>query len=137
MAGRKAFDLILQGGGRMVLSFDEGLNPDEVGAFAEHFKRSQEQGVPVTSIVGVRKIIDNRPMNERAPTRIITRDRSNGRIHYRYIEVQENGHERMLVDERCQSDQSGKFDVLEQVPEAADRNMLCRFCMPGSENLDG
>lgn len=133
----KAFDVILQGGGRILLSFDGSLDPDEMGTFTEHFKRAQEDGRPLMSIAGVRHIIDNRAINEQSPTRIITCDRSSGRYHYRYIEVQENGNERILVDERCQTDQSGKFDVLTEIPESADRNTLCRFCMPGSENAGG
>lgn len=137
MAGRKAFDIILQGGGQVLLVFKGDPDPDEVGAFSQQVEKHLASGRPVTMLVGADKIIDNRPMNEQSPTRIITRDRSSERIHFRYIEVQENGAERTLVDERCQTDQSGKFDVLTEVPESADRNTLCRWCFPGSENLNG
>jgi hypothetical protein len=47
--------------------------------------------------------------------------------------VQVNGNERIVVDERCQADQSGKYDVLEAVPESADRNTLCYYCYPPVE----
>lgn len=56
---------------------------------------------------------------------VITQDRSSGRYHIR-IEV--NG--RRLVDERCNLDQAGAYDVVDVLPSDADRKVLCGWCFP-------
>lgn len=129
------FDVILQGGGRMVLAFlDPNITPDEVGAFKVEFEKMVLAGGPITAVAGAGQIIDNRPANEQTLTKITTVDRSSGRYHERWIEVQLDGNERMLTDERCQADQSGRFEVLPVVPDSADENTLCRYCFPGVPN---
>jgi hypothetical protein len=57
---------------------------------------------------------------------ILTRDRSSGRIHKRTRRGR-----RLVVDEGCNTDQSGAYLV---IPESAlaevDADSLCRFCFP-------
>lgn len=127
------FDVILLGGGRLVLTFPEGTDPATAGGFMEQAQAYLDSGQPIAVMSGVGKIIDNRPLNEQSLTKITTHDRSSGRYHTRYIEVQLNGDERILVDERCQADQSGKYDVVEEVPESATRDVLCYYCYPPVE----
>lgn len=58
---------------------------------------------------------------------VLTRDRSSGRVHRR---MRHGG--RLMVDERCQTDQSGAFEVVEA--EALPANAArCRFCFPPEE----
>lgn len=129
--GTKSFDIILQGSGTVLLSLKDQINPDEAGEVMRRAEAHLASRRPITLINGVDQIIDNRPMNERSPTRITTVDRSSGKYHERWIEVQLDGNERVLVDERCQTDQSGRYDVLpEGPPESADVNTLCRWCYP-------
>jgi len=131
------FDVILQGGGKIVLAIPEGaLRKDEAGQMMHDLQSHIDSGRPITMINGVGDIIDNRPLNERNVTPILTRDRSSGKYHERYVVVQTDGGERMVTDERCQADQSGKFDVVDELPEAADRNVLCYYCFPPVEKTD-
>jgi hypothetical protein len=129
----KGMKLVLQGGGRMTLVAEPGIRPEEFGALKQALKAHEDDGAPITMFGGIDEIIDNRPLNERNVTPIVTRDRSSGKYHERYVVVQVNGNERIVVDERCQADQSGKYDVLEAVPESADRNTLCYYCYPPVE----
>jgi hypothetical protein len=71
---------------------------------------------------------------------ITTRDRSSGRFHKRYII---NG--RTVVDERCNLDQAGAYDVMPQVSRASrgdgvpigtDPALLCKFCFGDTEADD-
>ena len=132
MAGQPKYDVILQGGGRMVLAFkDPTISPEEVGMYSHEVERHLASGRPIMMMIGVGEIIDNRGMNEKNLTKIVTVDRSSGRYHERWIEVQLDGNERILTDERCQADQQGRFEVLpEGVPPSADENTLCKFCWP-------
>ena len=131
------FDVILQGGGRLALVLPEGTDPATAGSFMDVARAHMESGAPIAILNGVGRIIDNRPLNEQELTRVTTRDRSSGKYHVRYIEVQLNGDERTLVDERCQADQSGSYDVVEEVPEASTRDVLCYYCYPPVEEDRG
>lgn len=63
---------------------------------------------------------------DREVSRVITRDRSSGRVHVRLFV---NG--QPLTDERCNLDDAGAYEV---VPDEAiaelDRDALCRRCFP-------
>ncbi len=61
---------------------------------------------------------------------VYTRDISSGRVHKR---VRDGA--RFLVDERCNSDQSGAYAVVENI-EAADFEALCRHCFPAAVKPD-
>lgn len=128
--------LILQGAGTMSLVAPEGAPPREAAALRQALEAHTKSRLPVSIFYGIGEIIDNRPLNEQNLTKITTRDRSSGRYHSRYIEVQENGDERTLVDERCQTDQSGNYDVLEAVPQSADRDTLCFYCFPPVDEVE-
>lgn len=129
------YDIILQGGGKLILAAEEGqLRNDEAGAIMRGLQEYIDSGQPIAVLNGVGKIIDNRPLNEQNLTKITTCDRSSGKYHERWIEVQLDGNERILTDERCQADQSGNFDVVEAPREGADRNELCYYCYPPVEN---
>lgn len=60
-------------------------------------------------------------------TQIITRDRSSGRYHKRY-RITEDGQTRTVVDERCQTDQSGGYDVVAAPRVIKGRKELCKYC---------
>lgn len=64
-------------------------------------------------------------MNTATVNRVFTRDKSSNRVHERL-----HFRDRWFVDERCQTDQSGAFEVLgdafDQTLEPTD--LLCRFC---------
>ena len=71
---------------------------------------------------------------------VTTRDRSSGRFH---IRVLYGG--RMLVDERCNLDQAGAYDIMPRgtradrgrgVPVGTDDKMLCQYCFPGGYHGD-
>lgn len=127
------YDVILQGSGRLVLVFKGGdADKAVIGQFMDAARRHLEEGLPIAVLSGVRDIIDNRPLNERMLTPILTRDRSDGRYHTRYIAVHEQGHERLLADPKCKVDPE-KFDVVESLPESLDRNVLCYECFPPVE----
>jgi hypothetical protein len=130
MRSSTRFDVILQGGGRIMVAFREpNIRPDEVGSFQQAAQAHLDAGLPITAMAGVEKIIDNRPENERNLTVLITRDRSSGRYHLRYLTVHERGFERLLADPKCKVDPE-KFDIVEALPESADRNVLCDECFP-------
>lgn len=57
------------------------------------------------------------------PQRVITRDRSSGRLHKR---LRYGG--RWYVDERCQTDQSGAFDEIQRIPESEPDENKCKYC---------
>lgn len=72
---------------------------------------------------------------------VLTINRGNGRKHVRVREIADDGKVvRTLVDERCQTDQSGPYDEAPwqrkpfevQLAEAVveDRDSVCRFCVP-------
>lgn len=123
--------LVLQGNGLILAVMPPGTAAEEAGAVKEKIEKALTSGTPVSVITGIGEIIDNRPTEERALTSIITRDKSSGRYHRRRIEHTEDGDDRILVDERCQTDQAGRYDVLDGgVPESADDDTLCRFCWP-------
>ncbi len=125
--------LILQGGGRMTLVTEPSTTLKEVEGLHQAFTAYEKEGAPLSLFSGIAEIIDNRPLNERNVTPITTRDRSSGKYHERYVVVQTNGGERIAVDERCQADQSGSYDVVEAPREGADRNELCYYCYPPVE----
>jgi hypothetical protein len=70
---------------------------------------------------------------------ILTKDRSNGRFHKRYAEVQ-SGYDardplrsasRILVDERCNTDQSGSYTIVNEYEVAVSQpEARCRYCFP-------
>lgn len=71
---------------------------------------------------------------------IVTRDNSSGRFHKRY-----RIGDRLLVDERCNLDQAGDFEVMPQmsraidgrgVPVGTDATMLCKWCFPEAKEED-
>ena len=53
-----------------------------------------------------------------------TRDRSSGRYHVRY-----RIDNRLVVDERCNLDQSGAYDEVEP-PADVEIGLLCKYCHP-------
>ncbi len=55
---------------------------------------------------------------------ILTRDRSSGRVHRR-VRIGTNA--ALLVDERCQTDQSGDYEVIGST-EGIEPDALCRWC---------
>jgi hypothetical protein len=55
---------------------------------------------------------------------VLTEDASSGRIHKR---VREGG--RLLVDERCNTDAAGAYEVIGSAVDA-DPARLCRYCFP-------
>lgn len=72
---------------------------------------------------------------------ITTRDKSSGRFHRRYLI---NG--RYMVDERCNLDQAGGYEVMESkgqsplagIPLGTDLDLLCKWCFPlGERESDG
>lgn len=127
------YKIILQGGGRMLISVPKEMGKDEAGAFIGDVQRHLDAGLPIGMLLGVDEVLDNRPMNERITTPILTRDRSSGTYHTRYLAVHERGHELLLVDPRCKADPE-KFDVVEALPESHDRNVLCYRCFPPVEH---
>lgn len=122
------FKIIMQGGGRLLILVPKDMRKDEAGAFIGEVQRHIDHGLPIGILFGVDEVLDNRPLNEQMLTTIITRDRSDGRYHTRYVAVHERGHERLLVDARCKADPE-KFDIAE-LPESLDRNVLCYECFP-------
>jgi hypothetical protein len=60
---------------------------------------------------------------------ILTRDRSSGRVHRR---VRIGKSATLLVDERCNTDQSGAYDVIDST-EGIEPDALCRWCFPEIE----
>ncbi|MBA3585070.1 MAG: hypothetical protein H0W36_11185 [Gemmatimonadetes bacterium] len=63
--------------------------------------------------------------------RVLTRDRSSGRIHERFRDGN-----RLLSGEACNLDDAGEFDVIGDVADVpADR--LCRYCFsdPGTDPI--
>ncbi len=60
---------------------------------------------------------------------ILTRDRSSGRVHRRLRIGDRRG---FLVDERCNADQSGDYEVLAST-EGIEPDALCRWCFPEIE----
>lgn len=63
-------------------------------------------------------------VQEPSPKLFITMDRSSHRVHERI-----RYKDRWFVDERCQTDQSGSFDIIEDVSNL-DRDQFCGFCFP-------
>lgn len=59
-------------------------------------------------------------------TEIITRDISSGQHHRRYRQTFEGGSTRILVDERCQTDQSGGYYIVSTAP----LDSRCEYCWP-------
>ncbi len=60
---------------------------------------------------------------------ILTRDRSSGRVHRRVRIGDRRG---FLVDERCNADQSGAYEVIAST-EGIEPDALCRWCFPEIE----
>ncbi len=61
---------------------------------------------------------------------ILTRDRSSGRVHKRMHDG-----DRMLADERCQTDQSGAFEIIEADALAeCEPGALCLFCFSRADD---
>lgn len=69
---------------------------------------------------------------------ITTRDQSSGRFHER-VRVGT----RLLVDERCNLDVAGAYDVMPRggradrgdgIPIGTDPAMVCKFCFPDDED---
>lgn len=63
-------------------------------------------------------------MNTEAET-VLTQDVSSGRIHVRF---RIKG--RLVVDERCNTDDAGSFRIIKELPEDMDASILCKFCFP-------
>lgn len=69
---------------------------------------------------------------------ILTQDLSSARVHERIEQTQDNGNIRYLVDERCQTDQSGHWvelsdpiiDALEFRIAGLEDDDYCKFCFP-------
>jgi hypothetical protein len=119
--------VILKGDGQMLFATDRDLAPEEAESLKQRFLQWQTSGMPIGVMGGVTEIVDARPPEEQGLRRIFTRDRSSGRYHTRYVESVK-GRPRILVDERCNTDQAGKYDVVDEVPASADENTLCRYC---------
>jgi hypothetical protein len=121
------YKVILKGDGQMLFATDRNLTPEEAESLQQRFLQWKVSGMPIGVMGGVSEIIDDRPPDQQGLTRIFTRDRSSGRYHTRYIE-KVKGRPRRLVDERCNLDQAGKYDVVDEIPASADENTLCKHC---------
>jgi hypothetical protein len=55
---------------------------------------------------------------------LLTRDLSSGRVHRRYAVPYQEG---LLVDERCNLDQAGAYEVIASL-EGVQEDALCRHC---------
>lgn len=123
----KGTALVLQGDSKFMLIFDEKTRPAEMGEFGQRLEAQVASGKPVTLLGGISAILDNRPSLSEALEEKVTRDKSSGRYHRRYTETI-GDKVRTLVDERCQADQSGRYEVLVAIPESATDNELCAYC---------
>jgi hypothetical protein len=121
------YKVILKGDGQMLFATDRDLTNEETESLRQRFLQWKVSGMPIGVMGGISGIIDDRPVEEQGLKRIFTRDRSSGRYHTRYVE-NVKGRGRRLVDERCNLDQAGKYDIVDEIPASADANTLCRHC---------